>query len=213
MEIFTIGYSNHTIAVFRSLLRQHGITAIADVRSRPFSRYLTHFNQIELKQYLKEEEIHYVFLGKELGARPEDPFCYVEGRAVYEKIAQTDNFKEGIDRVRRGVKKHRIALMCMERDPLTCHRAILVAPHLKEYDLSIFHIKGNGGLESHEELEDRLLQKHGFTQFNSVSQLSLFDSSSPELTKADCLLEAYKLQGQEIAYTEKKEVLQEYDYV
>ncbi len=213
MEIFTIGYSNHTIAVFMALLRQHGITAVADVRSRPFSRYLTHFNQLELKQYLKTEGIYYVFLGKELGARPEDPFCYVDGRAVYEKIAQTDAFQEGIDRVRQGAKKHRIALMCMERDPLTCHRAILVSRHLQEYDLAISHIRGNGTLETHAELEDRLLQKHGFTQFAHVNQLSLFDHGSSELTREDCLFEAYKLQGEAIAYTEKKEVNYEYDHV
>lgn len=146
------------------------------MRSRPFSRYLTHFNQLELKQYLKTEGIYYVFLGKE------DPFCYVDGRAVYEKIAQTDTFQEEIDRVRQGAKKHRIALMCIERDPLTCHRAILVSRHLQKYDLAISHIRGNGTLETHTELKDRILQKHGFTQFAHVSQLSLFDHSSSEPT-------------------------------
>lgn len=188
MEIYTIGYSNHKMAVFISLLKQHRITAVADVRSRPFSRYLPHFNQDELKQHLKEGGIYYVFLGRELGARPEDPSCYVDGKAVYEKIAQTEAFAEGIKRVLHGVQKHRIALMCMERDPLTCHRAILVCRHLKDYNLDILHIKGTGGLETHTDLEDRLLIKHGFSQFAQVNQqLSLFGDKSSDWTREDCL--------------------------
>ncbi len=102
--------------------------------------------------------------------------------------------------------------MCAEKDPLTCHRAILVCPHLKEYDLDIQHIKSNGDLESHGELEDRMLTKHGFKQFveqTAASQLSLFEAFSPlqeveELDREDCLMEAYKKQGNEIAYVETK---------
>ena len=102
--------------------------------------------------------------------------------------------------------------MCAEKDPLTCHRAIFVCPHLKEYDLDIQHIKSNGEPESHGELEDRMLAKHGFKQFveqTEISQLSLFEAFSPvqetdELDRNDCLMEAYKKQGNEIAYVETK---------
>ncbi|MGD1875609.1 MAG: DUF488 family protein [Mastigocoleus sp.] len=45
MKLFTIGHSNHTIEAFITLLKKHEITAIADVRSHPYSRYLEHFNQ------------------------------------------------------------------------------------------------------------------------------------------------------------------------
>ncbi|BBC26278.1 DUF488 family protein [Pseudanabaena sp. ABRG5-3] len=212
MQLFTIGHSNHSARNFIELLQQHKITALADVRSRPYSRYLPHFCQAQLKKHLEDDHIRYVFLGQELGARPEDPFCYVDGKALYERIAATDLFTEGIRRILKGVKsRHRIALMCAEKDPLTCHRAILVCQHLKEYDLDIQHIKNNGELESHGDLEERLLVKHGFSQFtnnNLASQLSLFDilepiqSISNQLNKEDCLLEAYQRQGNEIAYVE-----------
>ena len=95
MQLFTIGHSNHEIASFMLLLKKHNITALADVRSHPYSRFLKHFNQSILSNALKSEGIYYVFLGKELGARPSSEECYVNGKALYEKIAKTSDFNHG----------------------------------------------------------------------------------------------------------------------
>ncbi len=215
MELFTIGHSNHAIEFFIELLKMHEVTAIADVRSHPYSRYLPHFNQAALKVALESEKIRYVFLGAELGARPDIPECYVDGKALYAKIAATDQFFEGIKRLLKGVKTHRVALMCAEKDPLTCHRAILICQHLREYNLNIKHILKNGDLESHQELEERMLAKNGFTSLiensgqSELSQLSLFETSlsyeqdKNQLSKDECLEQAYQLQGDAIAYVEK----------
>lgn len=207
MQLFTIGHSNHEIASFMLLLKKHNITALADVRSHPYSRFLKHFNQSILSNALKSEGIYYVFLGKELGARPSSQECYVNGQALYEKIAKTSAFNHGIERILQGVKKHRIALMCAEKDPIECHRAILVCQHLRHCDLDIYHILKNGDLESHDHLEERMLFKHSLTDFLASSQkeiqLSLFvEPNSNLLTKAECLEKAYKLQGDAIAYIE-----------
>ena len=156
MQLFTIGHSNHEIASFMLLLKKHNITALADVRSHPYSRFLKHFNQSILSNALKSEGIYYVFLGKELGARPSSEECYVNGKALYEKIAKTSAFNHGIERILQGVKKQRIALMCAEKDPIECHRAILVCQHLRHCDLDIYHILKNGDLESHDHLEERM---------------------------------------------------------
>ena len=209
MELFTIGHSNHTLEDFIFLLQQHGVTALADVRSHPYSRFLPHFNRAALKEALAREEIRYVFLGQELGARPNNRECYVDGKAVYEKIAATETFHQGIQKVLKGLKKHRIALMCAEKDPLTCHRAILVCQHLRNFNLDINHILKNGSLEHHNHIEERMLTKHGFTEFTEAKeepiQLSLFDQELSNLpTREECLQKAYKLQGDEIAYVEKR---------
>lgn len=214
MELFTIGHSNHSIKAFIQLLQKYNVTALADVRSHPYSRYLPHFNQSLLQNALLSENIRYVFLGQELGARSENPECYVNGKAVYEKIAATELFTEGIRRVLKGAKTYRIALMCAEKDPITCHRAVLVCQHLREYNsLEINHIKTNGILESHNELEERLLAKHELNQFTLVQapiQLSLFGESPSKIqpnnlpSREECLKEAYRLQGDEIAYVDKK---------
>ena len=205
MELFTIGHSNHTIEGFISLLQQHSVTALADVRSHPYSRFLPHFKRKELKEALSRARINYVFLGQELGARPNNPECYVKGKAVYEKIAATEIFQEGIQKLLKGLEKQKVALMCAEQDPLTCHRAILVCQHLRDSNLPINHILKNGILESHYELENRMLNKHGLSIKEQPIQLSLFDNELPKLpTREESLKKAYKLQGDEIAYVEKR---------
>ncbi len=98
-KLFTIGHSNHNIEKYIALLEEHQVTAIADVRSSPYSSYLSHFNKAELKFYLKEAGINYVFLGQQLGARPQDDSCYIDGKAIYEKIAARELFVEGIERM------------------------------------------------------------------------------------------------------------------
>jgi uncharacterized protein (DUF488 family) len=202
--LFTIGHSNHSPEKFVELLEYRGITALADVRSLPYSRYLPHFNQPALKTLLPQAEIRYVFLGAELGARPDNPDCYVEGKALYEKIAATDNFQKGLQRLLKGANDYRIALMCAEKDPLTCHRAILICQHLLSFNLEIGHIHSNGELEYHEQLEERMLEAQGLQDPEPVSQLSLFpEPSKPYLDRPTRLRQAYQQQGEKIAYVEK----------
>ena len=131
-ELFTVGHSNLSIEAFISLLQQHEITAVADVRSHPYSRRFPHFSQPTLKASLLNAGIRYVFLGKELGARPEDLSCYEGGKALYQRIADTQLFSEGIQRLLKGTEIYKIALMCAEKDPITCHRTILVCRQLKQ---------------------------------------------------------------------------------
>jgi uncharacterized protein (DUF488 family) len=214
MELFTIGHSTHSTLDFVKLLQEHNITALADVRSHPYSRYLPHFNQMSLKDVLSGVNIHYEFLGKELGARPSNKNCHVDGKAVYEKIAATDLFSQGIKRIIKGIRKHGIALMCAEKDPIVCHRAILVCQHLRcENNLEINYIKSNGDLEPHCKLEERLLAKHGLKELALVAapiQLSLFANNSANIqtsnlpSKEEYIKNAYKLQGDEIAYIERQ---------
>lgn len=210
-QIFTIGHSNLSMDQFVETLKQHQITAVADVRSHPYSRYVPHFNQKALKTTLPTAEVRYIFLGKELGARPDDDECYVNGLASYDRMAASSLFAVGIQRLQKGVETHRIALMCAEKDPLTCHRAILICRHLKHPLLKIQHILRDGELESHEHLEVRLLAKFDKTQSTETSfdcqQLSLFDRAEggrAEVSRAAAtpvidLEEAYRLQGMELA--------------
>ncbi|MEG3438979.1 DUF488 domain-containing protein [Pannus brasiliensis CCIBt3594] len=203
--LFTIGHSNHSPERFLELLQQHGVTALADVRSSPYSRYLPHFNRVPLQSYLARSGIRYVFLGAELGARPNNPDCYVEGKALYEKIAGTESFQRGLQRVLKGVQSYRVALMCAEKDPLTCHRAILVCQHLVPFNLEIGHIHSDGEVEFHENLEERMLRLHHLEDPAPALQLSLFaDSIDPPLDRAERLRIAYQKQGDKIAFVEQK---------
>jgi uncharacterized protein (DUF488 family) len=206
-ELFTIGHSNLSEEDFIHHLKQHDITALGDVRSHPYSRYLPHFCRDYLKFLLKQNNIQYVFLGDQLGARPSDQDCYVEGKAVYEKIANTVAFQQGLERVAIGAEKHRIALMCAEKDPITCHRAILICQYLRDFDLDIHHILSNGDLESHFQLEDRLLESLDLLPKPHV-QLSIFDEVNNAINtlintpREELITRAYKQQGDKVAYIE-----------
>jgi uncharacterized protein (DUF488 family) len=187
--VFTIGHSTHTSERFIALLQLHEITAVGDVRSKPYSRTNPQFNREELKRHLKEARIAYVFLGNELGARSDDPSCYERGRVQYDRLAMTEQFKRGLDRVQEGMKKHRLVLMCAEKEPLECHRTVLVARHLSALGIPIHHILADGRLESQAEVLNRL-----------VRQLSLPESDMFR-SHEDIVMDAYKIQESRIAYT------------
>ena len=159
--IFTIGHSTHAIEYFIGLLEQNDIDVVADVRSTPYSRFTPQFNRENLRIRLRESGISYVFMGKELGARSDDPSCYREGRVQYAALAHTKLFQTGMGRLGEGVAKdHRIALMCAEKDPLDCHRTILVARMLNSMGYGVNHILENGQVETHAEATDRLIKLH-----------------------------------------------------
>ena len=188
-EILTIGHSTHSIDRFAALLHQHGVTAIADVRSQPFSRYAPQFNKVELAASLRHQGVGYVFLGRELGARSSDPDCYVDGRVQYGRLAQAAEFKAGLARVWDGAQSARIALMCTEKDPLDCHRTVLVARRLADEGAQILHVRAEGLIEPHGDAMDRLMQQLGM-------QPSLFR------TRAEQIDEALAEQETRIAYVD-----------
>jgi uncharacterized protein (DUF488 family) len=126
-HIFTIGHSTHSWERFVALLRGTNVTAVADVRTSPYSRHCPHFNRDELCDELRREGIPYVFLGDELGGRPRERRLYHDGIADYEKMARSSAFGEGIDRIIEGAGRLRIALLCSEQDPLDCHRCLRMA--------------------------------------------------------------------------------------
>lgn len=160
-QVFTIGHSNHPMEYFITLLKQHGIDTVVDVRSKPYCRYARHFDQPALAAALKEEGIRYVFLGELLGGGPDDPSYYGDNeRAQYEKLAQTKLFQQGIEHVIKGASRYRIVLMCAEKDPNKCHRGLLVARVLHERGVDVQHILADGELETHDMAMDRLAAEY-----------------------------------------------------
>lgn len=160
-RLFTIGHSNHALADFLALLRQHAVGAVADVRSAPYSRFNPHFNREALQRELEGAGVGYVYLGRELGGRSEDPACYREGRICYEAVAKTPRFRAGIGKLDDASAHHSVAMMCSEKEPLHCHRTLLVAQALALRGREIAHIHADGDLEHHAAAMDRLLAQFG----------------------------------------------------
>jgi len=164
LTIYTVGHSTHPIGTFVGLLRSNGITAVADVRSSPYSRHNPQFSKDALAPELKRHGIAYVPVGRELGARSDSPSCYENGRVSYARLAETPAFKAGIDRVLSGARKHRVALMCAEKEPLDCHRTLLVGRALERQGAAIVHILADGATEAQPETMARLLELVGLPQ-------------------------------------------------
>lgn len=185
--IFTIGHSNHAIDKFLELLKLYSVEVVADVRSAPYSKYSPHFNKDILKKALNNHNIKYLFLGTELGARPDDPACYVYGRVSFEKLRKSAAFQQGIERLLIGVEDCRIALLCSEKEPADCHRAILVSRVLAENGVTIQHILESGDTVDQSEIENQLMKKYKL---------------EPDFfTGRDVLIQdAYKKQEEKISY-------------
>ena len=189
--IFTVGHSNHPLGHFLELLQRAGTTLLADVRSTPYSRFNPQFRRDALANSLAERGIEYLFLGEELGARSKDRSCYEDGRVSYRKLAATPLFQQGIERLLAATKTHQVAIMCAEKDPLDCHRTILVARELIDRGESVAHILASGDIEPHETIMARLRAK-----------LKL---APQDLFGADDLNEqAYEARGRQIAYVDPK---------
>lgn len=171
------------------LLRQHDVTAVADVRSAPYSRFKPQFNRDALARSLDAEGIQYVYLGNELGGRSGDPECYEDGRIRYERVRKTKSFSNGLGRVIDGAAKHRIALMCAEKEPLDCHRTLLVSLALDEKGVEVAHVHADGHLEPHDGAMDRLLKLRG------LSGEDLYRN------REDRIAEAVAQQSRLVAYT------------
>jgi len=157
-QIFTIGHSTDSLDYFIGLLASNQIDTIVDVRSVPYSRFVSQFNKDRLAIFLKKNNVNYIPMGEYLGARYEDKeLLFEDGKVNFSKVINTKRFQEGITRIESGIKKgYKIALMCSEKNPIECHRFCLVSYFLHQRGYMVNHIIGED-VFSHKILESKLL--------------------------------------------------------
>ena len=160
-DLFSIGHSNIAEQRFLALLRDAGVNMVADVRSAPYSRFCPWFSQKQLSASLAASGIGYAAMGDTLGGRPHDDSLYRDGVADYEAMASRPEYDAGLGRLLDAVARSRVCILCAEREPLDCHRCLLVARSLAERGLTIGHILHDGSIEPHAETEQRLLALTG----------------------------------------------------
>ena len=157
IPIYTIGYGARDLAEFLDVLKAHDIAYLLDVRSVPYSRFKPEFSRDALGQALRDVDIHYLYLGRQLGGQPEDPACYVDGKVDYAAVSQLPAFQEGIDRLEQAYwQGRRVVLMCSEGKPELCHRSKLIGQSLAERDIPVLHIDENGHLLTQAEVVEKL---------------------------------------------------------
>lgn len=185
-RLFSVGHSNQSLETFLELLRRHQVEVLADVRSQPTSRYASQFNRSELERALAPTGIKYVFLGRELGGRPNGDLYYdSEGHVCYDKVAEAPFFQEGIERLEKGIPRFRVALMCSEENPSDCHRHLLIERVLAKRGVQMLHIRGDGRLQSAAEIEEpEDCQLSLFAESAEVAWRSVRPIRKPEESKA-----------------------------
>jgi uncharacterized protein (DUF488 family) len=172
LKVYTIGHSNHSLETLLNLLRASGIEVVVDIRSKPSSQVVPHFDQRPFKNSLKMNGFNYLYLGKELGGKPSSKEFYdANGHVLYSLIAKSPPFIQAIERLLKGIHEYRVVLLCGEENPSNCHRRLLVGKVLRNYDITLQHIRGNGRVQSEEELlvEEESKKRDG-------TQLGLFET-------------------------------------
>jgi len=157
--IKTIGHSNHPIGRFVDLLKSGGVEAVVDVRSTPYSRRFPQFGRERLAQSLSAAGILYRYEGAALGGKPKDG-------AGYDALAGRPDFKDALERLIAGSADTTLCLMCAEKEPLDCHRTVLVSRRLAERGVAIEHLLADGSVRSHSEIEDKLLDRNAADLFD-----------------------------------------------
>lgn len=189
-NLFTIGYAGFLIKDFITTLKQESIGALVDIRSFPYSSRFSDYDIKNIKYSLNENNIFYLFLGNELGARPKDTSLYTNKIADFNKMAKSEPFIEACSRIREGLNKFPICLMCAEKEPLACHRTILVANSFRKLypKIRILHIHSLSKIETQEKLDRRIMAMY------HLEQEDFFKSFDERLE------EAYLLREKAIAY-------------
>jgi uncharacterized protein (DUF488 family) len=206
-RLFTIGHSNHELARLIELLQAAGVTAVADVRSQPFSQRLPQFNRPELARGLEDHGIAYAFFGDSLGGRPRSPSLYdADGRVNYERMRTTTPFRNGLDQLIAALDEHRVALLCSEEDPLDCHRGLMITPALAERGFTPLHLRKDGSAETTLEMEQRLLDETGVGK--DILD-GLFAAVVTDEERRQLLQEAYRLMARRKAFRLRPDVAEQ----
>ena len=197
--IYTIGYSGFSLESFKNVLLKNRISCVIDVRSNPVSNYFQDYNSNNLEPYLKKYNIIYRNYGPFFGARQKEVKYYPNGYLDFNLFTNSERFQEGLKRINAGIDlKYSFVLMCAEKDPFDCHRAIMISRVFHDNGFEVKHILADESFETQEMIEQKLVDRF----FPNRNQLSLF---SGEETTQDLIKKGYDLRNKEIGYRIKEE--------
>ena len=197
--VYTIGYSGFSINDFITTLKKYHISLIVDVRSSPFSNHFPEYNRDVLESCLRTQGIYYRNYACEFGARQNDRRYYnQEGYLDFEIFAKSQYFLKGIQKLCNSMKQnYTFALMCAEKDPICCHRTILVARAFFNRGYNVIHLLENGKTITQQEINLRLIEKY----YPDRDQMTFFETVQDDTI---LLEKAYRKQNAEIGYRWEK---------
>lgn len=193
--IYTIGYSGFRIEEFINVLQKMSINIVIDVRSTPVSKYYADYNRDNLNKLLSNSNIVYRNYAEEFGARQEESFFYSkEGYLDFTKFTNSNQFREGFEKIKKAIEaNYKIILLCAEKKPNSCHRAIMISREFSKENFNVVHIMPNGILISQNDIEEEMLN----TYYPNRNQISFLENT---LTIEDMINESYRKRNAEIGY-------------
>lgn len=197
-KLYTIGHSLYDKEKFLKLIKDYNISYLLDVRSTPYSKYAPQYNADVIGKYLEENSVRYVPMGKRFGARQKDMSLYDEdGILDFSKTRQTVFFQNAVGSVLKGLDSgSNIVLMCTEKNPIECHRTILISKAFYDIGVPVKHILSNGKYITQENINDELLNMY----FPDRAQMTLLDMVNGVRDDKELLEEAYRKRNKEIGY-------------
>ncbi len=198
--IYTIGYTGFTLNSFITTLKNYGISCVVDVRSNPMSKYYPDFNKNNLEQALKLAGIYYRNYVDEFGARQTNKRFYsINGYLDFKKFSKSEFFKSGVDKLITSMNKGYVfALMCAEKDPIDCHRNIMVASEFYRMGYEVKNILADGNYVFQSAIEKRLLEMY----FPDRDQFSMFEKC---IDNIELVERAYEKRNADIGYKVEEE--------
>jgi len=141
LTVYSIGYEKRTIEELLSILKQHKITQVIDVRERAFSR-VPAYRKAKLEKALQDSGIFYYNLNQ-LGAPSSLRKALNKGinyNEFFHKYKEhlTLHYQE-YELLKKVISTAPTVLLCYERDPEFCHRSVITS-ELKRDGYHIVHL-------------------------------------------------------------------------
>lgn len=171
--LYTIGHSSRAMDDFLELLKVNEVEILVDIRARPMSAHVPHFNQPELRESLDKVDITYHWAGKKLGgmrtAQEASPHKALKDDQLrgFADYMLTPDFERAATQLINLTRHATSAALCAEQDPDFCHRS-LIADYLVLQGITVLHIIDAEVKEHHLRTEARkesaeLIYDHGVT--------------------------------------------------
>ena len=189
--IYMVGHSNHSLDLFQSMLQRENITVLYDIRMIPFSRYVPQYNQTTFPDTLKSWNIEYRYFS-DIGPRVEgDTPLYSKDGFNYELALNRERIITGLKKLSSEIQESdTVAIMATKKEPLECHRFLILSRVLQEMGHTIRHILPDETLDT-TDLEDKMVK--------SLHRKIKRGSVTPPTEGYDPLEFAYFAQSEKIA--------------
>jgi len=153
VTLYTLGHSRHAIETFIALVHDHNVDLIVDVRGQPYSRFNPQYNREQFKKSLANRQVDYIWFGDRLSGRPKDPkYRGPDNKVLWHTLMESAGVQDGIAEVLALAADTRLALVCAEENPLSCHRRLLLTPPLSNLGAEVLHVRGDGRIDPEDEL-------------------------------------------------------------